>query len=254
MIANSASAAKHTLVVDHDERPQFCSSQPTGFRSPVNACVPMWLTANVNDNSTDRLDLFDWRRSIQALYANVRRLLPDAPSEAHQILRSTRDDLFKNHSQSALSGAGRDAFTGLEYFDYDPSLAFVAPVERVEVERVELGTSAGESMTFERFGRVTMPIGSLDVYWLDDYGGGVFVPFRDLTAGSETYGAGRYLLDTAKGADLGSTTEGDLVLDFNFAYNPSCSYNDAWSCPLARPGSRLDVRIEAGERRYTGPR
>lgn len=202
----------------------------------------------------DRLALFDWRRRVQRLYANVRRLLPEASIEAHREWRATRDEMFKNHSQSALSAVGREAFTGLEYFDYDPALSFTAPIEKVAVERIELGTSSGESMVFERFGRVDLPIGSLDVYWLNDYGGGVFVPFRDLTAGDETYGAGRYLLDTAKGADLGSTAEGDLVLDFNFAYSPSCSYNDAWSCPLARPGSRLATRIEAGERRYTGPR
>ena len=235
---------------------------PVLQQSPLNRIQPNggfpllspWLTESVNERPTDRLALFDWRRSIEALYANVRALLGVAPSEAHRVWRDTRDDLFEDHSQSALSDAGRDAFTGLGYFDYDPSLAFVAPVERVAVERIQLGTSAGESMTFERFGRVTMPVGTLDVYWLDDYGGGVFVPFRDRTAGHETYGAGRYLLDTAKGADLGSTSGGELVLDFNFAYNPSCSYNDVWSCPLARPGSRLDVRIEAGERRYTGPR
>jgi uncharacterized protein (DUF1684 family) len=73
------------------------------------------------------------------------------------------------------------------------------------------------------------------------------VPLRDATAGTTTYGAGRYLLDTVKGADLGM--EGDrLVLDFNFAYNPSCAYDPRWVCPLAPPPNRLDVAIEAGER------
>ncbi|HVM10097.1 MAG TPA: DUF1684 domain-containing protein [Acidimicrobiales bacterium] len=83
---------------------------------------------------------------------------------------------------------------------------------------------------------------------LEGYGGGLFLPFRDATAGDTTYGGGRYLLDTVKGADLGSTGSGDLVLDFNFAYHPSCAHDPRWSCPLAPPGSRLDVRMEAGER------
>ncbi len=88
---------------------------------------------------------------------------------------------------------------------------------------------------------------SLEVHWLEAYGGGVFLSFGDATSGRETYGGGRYLLDTVKGADLGSA--GDrLVLDFNFAYNPSCAYDPRWVCPLAPPANRLPVAVEAGER------
>ena len=76
---------------------------------------------------------------------------------------------------------------------------------------------------------------------------GVFLPFADATRGSETYGGGRYLLDTVKGADLGEA-DGRLVLDFNFAYNPSCSYDPQWDCPLAPPPNWLRVPVEAGER------
>ncbi len=92
-----------------------------------------------------------------------------------------------------------------------------------------------------------LPIGELDVYWIAVYGGGVFIPFRDATSGSETYGAGRYLLDTIKGADLGGS--GDrLVLDFNYAYHPSCAYDPRWSCPLAPPANRLESAVRVGER------
>jgi hypothetical protein len=101
-----------------------------------------------------------------------------------------------------------------------------------------------------RFARVRFELlgepRSLELYWLEAYGGGVFLPFADTTSGRETYGAGRYLLDTVKGADLGGDDRA-LVLDFNFAYNPSCSYDDRWACPLAPPANRLDVRVEAGE-------
>ena len=55
------------------------------------------------------------------------------------------------------------------------------------------------------------------------------------------------MLDTVKGADLGEQ-DGRLVLDFNFAYNPSCSYDPAWVCPLATPVEPAGVPIEAGER------
>jgi hypothetical protein len=87
---------------------------------------------------------------------------------------------------------------------------------------------------------------TLEVSWLAAYGGGAFLSFRDATSGKESYGGGRYLLDTVKGADLGED-DGKLVLDFNFAYNPSCSYDPGWVCPLAPPANRLPVAVEAGE-------
>jgi uncharacterized protein (DUF1684 family) len=98
-------------------------------------------------------------------------------------------------------------------------------------------------------GRVTVDLlgAELDVWWLEQYGGGIFLPLRDGTAGTESYGGGRYLLDTAKGADLGA--DGDrLVLDLNFLYHPSCRYNAAWECPLAPPGNTVPVPVRAGER------
>jgi uncharacterized protein (DUF1684 family) len=84
---------------------------------------------------------------------------------------------------------------------------------------------------------------------MSGYAGGIFVPFRDPTSGSATYGAGRYLLDTVKGADLGGT-ESTLVLDFNFAYNPSCAYDARWAWPLAPPGNRLALAVRVGELSY----
>ena len=88
---------------------------------------------------------------------------------------------------------------------------------------------------------------SLELYWLEGYGGGLFLPFADATSARQSYGAGRYLFDTVKGADLG--TAGDsLILDFNFAYNPSCSYDPSWVCPLATSANRLGIAVQAGER------
>ena len=106
-------------------------------------------------------------------------------------------------------------------------------------------------MQFVRFARALGQAGgselALDLYWLDAYGGGLFVPFADATSGGESYGAGRYLLDTIKGADLGMQV-GLLVLDLNFAYQPSCSYDARWTCPLAPPANRLAMPVRAGER------
>ena len=139
----------------------------------------------------------------------------------------------------------------MPWFPYDPAARVTAAVAPAEPQRFELDASAGEPMAFVRFGAASFALGGqelrLDLYWLDAYGGGLFVPFGDATSGSETYGAGRYLLDTVKGADLGAD-DGRLVLDFNVAYNPSCAYDPRWACPLAPPANRLPVAVRAGER------
>jgi len=187
----------------------------------------------------NELDLLDWKRRVFDLYAEVRRA---EPRSGWERWRAVRAELFRDHPQSPSP-----RYTRLDYFAYDPALRFLADVEPAEEQTLEIAGSAGSLTRFRRFARVRFPLGELDLYWLEAYGGGIFLPFRDPTAGRDTYGAGRYLLDTVKGADLG-TVEGRLVLDFNFAYNPSCSYDDSWACPLAPPANRLKEPVEAGER------
>lgn len=197
------------------------------------------------------LALLDWRRSIAALYARIRDTRGRDPLAAHDLWITTRGRLLATHPQTPLDeaeGTGR-----LAYAPYDPAYAWDVAVDLdVERERYPVATSGGDVMDFVRFGRVGLPIGTLDVFWLDAYGGGLFLPFRDATAGDTTYGGGRYLLDTAKGADLGSTEIGRLTLDFNFAYHPSCYYSARWSCPLAPPGNRLDAAVPVGELAFQG--
>ena len=199
--------------------------------------------------SSDTLTLLDWKRRIFDLYRRVRDTDADRP--AWELWRSTRDELFARHTQSPIPTERRQTFQGLDYFDHDPRMRAVADLLDAEPEHFDVGTSDGSSYGFTRFAEAHFFMHgeelTLPVYWLDGYGGGIFLPFRDATAGEETYGAGRYLFDTVKGADLGS--RGDrLILDFNFAYNPSCAYDPKWVCPLAPPGNRLDVAIRAGER------
>jgi uncharacterized protein (DUF1684 family) len=193
------------------------------------------------------LDLLDYRRRVSELYGEVRALLAREPRAAHQRWREARDALFRSHPQSALPVSERASFRGLPYREYDPALAFTAAVRALPHERYDVDTSTGGVIPFVRFGAVDLPIGTLEVLWLDEYSGGVFLPFRDATSGKTTYGGGRYLLDTAKGADLGSVGE-ELVLDFNFAYHPSCVYDPQWVCPLAPLANRLAIAVEAGER------
>ena len=94
------------------------------------------------------------------------------------------------------------------------------------------------------------------MWWLKQCAGGLFLPLRNGTAGDSSYGGGRYLLDTAKGADLGGSWE-ELVIDLNFLYHPSCRYAPEWQCPLAPAGNAsTPASGPASERetRRVGPR
>lgn len=198
---------------------------------------------------TDELSLLDWKRSVSQLYAEL-RAAPDKRI-AWERWQATRARLFREHPQSPVPAPARGDYTGPHLFDYDPSWSLTAAVQPAEPQRLEIVTSNVEAMAFTRFGRAQFTHAGeqlgLELYWLEGYGGGLFVPFADTTSGRETYGAGRYLLDTVKGADLGQQ-DGRLVLDFNFAYQPSCAYDPRWTCPLAPPANRLSVPVRAGER------
>ena len=200
-------------------------------------------------DAQEAVELLGWRRAVADLYADVRARLPCAPVDAHATWSAGRDALFRSHPQSPVPTAHRATYPGIPTWPYDAALRTSAVLEPVDdPDPWPVGTSGGGAIAFLRVGRLRTELGDLDAFWLDSYGGGLFVPFRDATAGAGTYGGGRYLLDTAKGADLGQEADGRLVLDLNFAYHPSCFYDASWSCPLAPPGNRLDVPVRAGER------
>ncbi len=186
----------------------------------------------------------DWRRRIAAVFEIVRAA--GGGEEAWRLWVETRRALYRLHPASPVPAAEREHVT-IEVFPYDAALRVLA-----DVEPCDPAAGAEPSRALTRFGRarfeITENTHALDLHWLETYGNGVFCPFGDATNGDTTYGGGRYLLDTVKGADLGC--EGDrLVLDFNFAFAPSCAWDPAWSCPLPPPGNRLKAAIEGGERR-----
>lgn len=202
-------------------------------------------------DSSQALELADWRRQVAGLYSSVRQM--DDHREAWEKWRTERDRLFRSHPQSPIPPEDRGPFKGLSYFDYDPALRFAVELLPAARRTYRIWSDEGENQTFERIGTVGFEIDrlqmSLEIYWIEGYAGGLFVPFRDEGADKSTYPGGRYVLDTAKGADLGME-EGGLVLDFNFAYQPSCAYDARWVCPLAPEANRLPVEVRAGEKHW----
>jgi uncharacterized protein (DUF1684 family) len=198
----------------------------------------------------DPLTLAHWRRTVAEIYAAARAA--GDPVHAADAFREARDALFRMHPDSPIAVERRRDWGGARWFAYDPSWRIVATIERAphgdefELDLHEDGILRCARVGYARFDREGRAA-ALALYWFEGYGGGLWLPFLDATSGTATYGGGRYLYDTIKGADLGvgATT---IVLDFNFAYNPSCAYDERWPCPLSPPENRLPFAVEAGER------
>ena len=190
----------------------------------------------------DILDLADYRAAVARLYLSGTDLTG---------FRARRDELFRTHPQSPIPV---DApFDGLRYFP-PAGDAVVEAVVRPADGTLEIDTGGPDGVCrYDRVGILDTPWGALSLWWLAAYGGGLFLPVRDGTCGRETYGGGRYLTDTIKGTfgrGLVARPDGRIRLDLNYAYNPSCAYDDRWACPLAPPENRVDAPIRAGELAY----
>jgi uncharacterized protein (DUF1684 family) len=201
----------------------------------------------VGSGAQTAITLLDWRRRVFSMYADVRA--NGDPAAGHAVWQAVRNELFGSHPQSPLSSERKATFIGLPIAPYDPALRFECTVAAAPPERRDVPTGTDGIVSFDRIGRVQLgDLGSLDVWSIEGYGGGVFVPLRDATAGTTSYGGGRYVLDTRKGADLGGDpAQGTLIIDLNFAYHPSCAYDPAWACPLAPPGNVIAAPVNAGE-------
>jgi len=200
------------------------------------------------------LELADWRRRVGDLY----RLQGQG---ALQGWRQGRDRLFATHPQSPIAPADRHTFKGLNYFGPDSRYRIRCCLEpaRPGDDWLDIETNGEDGVIhYRRSGLLRFELHGvqceLTVFAMSGYGGGLFLPFRDATSGRETYGGGRYLFDTVKNTDGLSLemTPGsiEVVIDFNYAYNPSCAYDDRWACPLAPRENWLSVPIRAGEKAY----
>jgi uncharacterized protein (DUF1684 family) len=166
--------------------------------------------------------------------------------------RSEKDAFFRDHPQSPLAPAQRSSFAGLEYFPENADLVVRSDLvtDGVDLaERIVMQTTTGDEQVYRRAGIVTFEVDGeparLTLYSSDDMHE-LFLPFRDATSGTESYGAGRYL-EVEPPDD-----QGRVVVDFNYAYSPSCAYNPNWSCPIPPGENWLAVPIRAGEKTFPG--
>lgn len=216
------------------------------------------------------LDQYDWRRRVADMYREREAALRRGQDELEVLrrFRAAKDALFAHHPQSPLNTEQRKDFKELSYFPYNAALRLEGVLEPQKQEESEEVSTSGppHTMPMKRAARLRFTIEDtlleLTVYWIDVYGGGLFLPFRDATCPQESYGGGRYLFDTVKGSDFLRLDDvggdvpgymgGRIIIDFNYAYNPSCAYDTRWVCPLAPKENRLPVPIRAGERKNRG--
>jgi uncharacterized protein (DUF1684 family) len=199
----------------------------------------------------DAVSLAGWRRAVAELYAQARAVALDDPERAAATFRAARDRLFRGHADSPVPEPARRRWSGASWYAYDPAWRTIGVVKPLDAKTFEIPLAADGVTRCTPVAIVDFTVRShravLTLYWFEGYGGGLWLPFGDSSNGAATYGGGRYLYDTIKGADLGASSTG-FVLDFNFAYNPSCAYDERWSCPLPPAENRLPFEVPAGER------
>jgi len=151
--------------------------------------------------------------------------------------------------RAALPAGARAGFHGLGFFPWDPEMRFDVALEPiVPPEPLQIAASDGRQRPAHRVGRLRLRfpggVATLAVYQLDDmrqsYPDNLFLPFRDAGAGSDTYGAGRYV-------DVERLAGGLVRVDFNRAYNPDCAYGIAGQCPITPAENTLAFAVRAGE-------
>jgi uncharacterized protein (DUF1684 family) len=164
-----------------------------------------------------------------------------------ESFRAEKNEFYKTQEQSPLTTEQKASFAGLKYFPENPKLVFDLTIDKNtgSNEIVSIQTSADDTEPYKRYGKIRFQVdGSetqLTVFQgLDD--GHLFLPFKDATNGKETYGSGRYVEIEEE--------NGKLKVDFNYAYNPNCAYNENWRCPLTPPENSLKVPIQAGEKKF----
>jgi len=166
--------------------------------------------------------------------------------------RKDRDQFFKTHQRSPLTPAEKKSFKGLRYYPFDSQYVFSSQIERYNFHinnpkyYATFLTNKGTNKRYIRYGKLRFKLNGKD-YTIEVYksilSDMLFVPFKDMTNGRETYEGGRYI-------DAEILPGYKMVLDFNMAYYPSCAYNEKFICALPPRENMLEIEIKAGEKTF----
>lgn len=167
--------------------------------------------------------------------------------------RKRVDQFMLAHPHSPLSADLQMDFTGLFYFPVNERWKVVGTAVFFpdNAPPFIMETTSGEKQIYKRLARVTFEVDGIEAeitLFTNPGSADLFVPFRDKTSGKESYGAGRYLDSHRPG--VRQLPNGRFELDFNYAYNPYCAYDDTYSCPLPPTENWLPIPINAGEKSF----
>jgi uncharacterized protein (DUF1684 family) len=158
--------------------------------------------------------------------------------------RLAKDEQFKTDEESPIMD--KASFKGLTYFPYSANWVIPFEIERNEkVQRISLQMTDGSTDSLLVFGKAHGEVSGMHVDLLvyQHDSGDFFIPFKDKTAPTETYGGGRYLE-----LPLTKLKDNQLTIDFNEAFFPYCAYNKTFACPIPPKENQLAIRIPAGEK------
>lgn len=162
--------------------------------------------------------------------------------------RAHKNEFFRGGADSPVKPADYDKFLPLSYFDVDPAYAPPGTLHLLETRtRLVMPTSTGKQRDMERIGYLEFTLKGQTQRLTAFAEAGeptisrLFIPFSDLTSGTETYTAGRYM-------DVDPQSSGVYIVDFNAAYHPYCYYNAEYDCPYPPAENRLKTPVRAGER------
>ncbi len=172
--------------------------------------------------------------------------LPEHYLELVQQHRKNQNNFFRTNKSSPLSINAKKAFQGLKYFDIDPSFRGICRLEHTPNAAImRLNTSSGKIKEYKPYATLHFKLSGKELQLLAlqplTHPDMLFVPFTDQTTGFDTYGAGRYL-------ELPMPDGDQMVLDFNYAFNPYCAFSDGYSCPQPPQENFLNLKITAGEK------
>lgn len=164
-----------------------------------------------------------------------------------ESFRRIQDKNFRDRQTSPLLPEDFEKFDGLKYFAFDANYRVKAIFKKTDDSKTfTMPTSTGGSRKYLKIGDLDFKLNGKD-YSLSAFSSGIpdlFVPFKDLTNGEETYSAGRYVYVRLP------KQSGEVILDFNIAYNPNCAYNSGYACTLPPKENFLQIEIKAGEKKF----